>query len=621
MARQNKKTRIKGLPPKLLLQTIDNHTGSYPSKSKTTSFGLSGNGKSFYDDTVSINFITSSNFNFGANVSDELLNNKSYNILGQDISSSIEGTGVLRCGKSDAFILISHEDVSSAFVPFKEHLHSEINSLSDTFFATGSNPEIFGEGLDQPLHSKTKIIIDLTPREQHSFYMQNYLSSSGNRPMAYWNKDLKIWQGIGTGNEFASYDLSSTRSVDNSTLTTKHQNYFNEQCIGFSNGFLGFFNVNVAFNDYSKYFSFGQPTTTFGFPLHPKFHASASNAISMTEYINEPFLLEKVVVEVSCTFLQNNLGVTSSNDQYSQSYYSSIVNFFILNQRVEKLNESQDINIFVTSGSTTNTLRPTNLTSPVTYNNNFINETRDLVGWGQILSFAHDLEYVTSSLTAAERGAYDQLRFNKEVYIDNDNLGKITSGSRTVTDWTNNLQLKFVCKSPLKTENTLESVLTLINGDDPLSYQGSNGKSVYIDGYCVPGRKGMVVANPRDYLNAIGETFKDNISNTTPVDGSTVTLNSYQKLYKENPYLLMPSDKLILGWQLPVPKYLNKEPSYYTLGATEHAVSMQGKGPELIFPIHPAKITLYGSYLKEGKEYHDTLNQNLTSNTIYEIIG
>ena len=44
-------------------------------------------------------------------------------------------------------------------------------------------------------------------------------------------------------------------------------------------------------------------------------------------------------------------------------------------------------------------------------------------------------------------------------------------------------------------------------------------------------------------------------------------------------------------------------------------------GPELTFAAHPAKITLYGSYISEGQEVHDTINQPLTSNAIHEIIG
>jgi len=35
----------------------------------------------------------------------------------------------------------------------------------------------------------------------------------------------------------------------------------------------------------------------------------------------------------------------------------------------------------------------------------------------------------------------------------------------------------------------------------------------------------------------------------------------------------------------------------------------------------PSKIIFYGSYVENGKEYNETTNQLLSSNTIHEVIG
>jgi hypothetical protein len=91
--------------------------------------------------------------------------------------------------------------------------------------------------------------------------------------------------------------------------------------------------------------------------------------------------------------------------------------------------------------------------------------------------------------------------------------------------------------------------------------------------------------------------------------GSLVTLSRY---YKTNPYLLMPGDELVFGWQLPMSNRINS-----AFGKEQYA----GKGTEMFFAPVPSKITLFGSTIQEGREQHDTLNQLLTSPGIHEVIG
>jgi len=86
----------------------------------------------------------------------------------------------------------------------------------------------------------------------------------------------------------------------------------------------------------------------------------------------------------------------------------------------------------------------------------------------------------------------------------------------------------------------------------------------------------------------------------------------YQYIKEENsPYLLYPTDNLILGISKHRPAIYNI--SDFTSGLTgSHEF---GIAPGVI------NITLYGSMVRDGKEFHDTLNQNLTSNAIHEIVG
>jgi hypothetical protein len=91
--------------------------------------------------------------------------------------------------------------------------------------------------------------------------------------------------------------------------------------------------------------------------------------------------------------------------------------------------------------------------------------------------------------------------------------------------------------------------------------------------------------------------------------------------FVENPYILFPTDNLIFGWQLPL--CLKQHTSGFDGFASTNPTYpyLWGPGAKLTFKTSPQKIILYGSYIKEGKEHHDTLNQLLTNDNIHEIIG
>lgn len=91
-------------------------------------------------------------------------------------------------------------------------------------------------------------------------------------------------------------------------------------------------------------------------------------------------------------------------------------------------------------------------------------------------------------------------------------------------------------------------------------------------------------------------------------------LRIFEEGKEESPYILYPTDKLVFGWQAAQPYDFKR-------------VSDAGTGPHLSIAPNasddlPAnmKITLYGSYLSDGKEVHDPLNQKLTSNNLHEAL-
>jgi hypothetical protein len=94
-------------------------------------------------------------------------------------------------------------------------------------------------------------------------------------------------------------------------------------------------------------------------------------------------------------------------------------------------------------------------------------------------------------------------------------------------------------------------------------------------------------------------------------NGIITKLNEFYT--KTNPYILLPTDKLTFGFQLP----WSKEGSSTTKFSSLAFSPVKG--------IH--KITLYGSSLRinpetnQLEEHHDTLNQLFSSDSVHEEIG
>jgi hypothetical protein len=93
----------------------------------------------------------------------------------------------------------------------------------------------------------------------------------------------------------------------------------------------------------------------------------------------------------------------------------------------------------------------------------------------------------------------------------------------------------------------------------------------------------------------------------TPFFGTRVSEETPQS--NPSPYLLMPSDELIIGLEAGVgPTYLAGNFSHIT-GSFMRVLNER------------CTVTLHGSMIKDGAEYLHSLNQNLSSDSVHEIVG
>lgn len=543
------------------LREMDSLTGSFSTRLRASS----NRQASIYDDTKTLNFqsyeLASGEgiaMPSGLPVSNSALSN-------DELTTDIVVTGIARKGVGDSFITFAH---GQEFQPFRDNGNPAVDGLStgDTFYATGSKVSDVGEGFDQPLWSKTKFEIDLTPAVSHSFFIENYTSASNNYPMAYWNTERKVWEGIGAGKEFGLYTAGDVNAVSN---------ICEDQCIGFATGIN---NGGIGVADLGA----GSKISNFGFPYHVKFHATSSNTIAMSDYIDSPFLLEKIVLEWSGSLAFNNT-------LYGTTTTYTVCTFFILNQRSPfKYNDdvAQSFVYKINAGDTATLALGAYI--PASYDGQPERNTiRDLVTYAQIVGFGKFTNETTIARVSRERNIY--------------------SGNPELTSffgsWTGNLLMSGTVKNALPNDGL--TVMQLGHNNANSSFLTVNKNSA---------RSGLFTPGGRDF---VGSFSKGKVVESTDVlfpvspgqpTGTVVVLDKQSKI---NPYLLQPADKLIFGWQLPIASMINS-----MFGFPQY----DGKGTELLFAASPSKITFYGSSISANKEYHDTLDQPLTSMSVHENI-
>lgn len=570
MPRTLKKTRIKWLPAKIQLRERDALRGSFP-----TVRNPSDDQTAFFDDQTTVLFESCGELAFpsGLNFSNPALfryDQTGSLVRNSELVTDISGVGVIRKGVGDNFVTFV---TGQNFLPFQDDGNPAVDGLSlgNSFYATGSKVADVGDGFDQPLWSKAKFEVNLTPIVSHSFFIENYTSASNNYTMAYWNTSRRVWEGVGAGKEFGRYVAGTTSS---------YQALCEEQCIGFGSG------INQGGEGIEDY-SLGAKVSNYGFPYHVKFHGTSSNLIEMSGYISSPFLLEKIVLEWSGTLSFNNT-------TYGGFTSSTVCTFFILNQRRPFGFSNDSVQEFVcrTPDGHTTTL-VTGAILPSSYNGGDQQNTiRELVTYAQVVGFSSG-----SSETQIARGSRELNLLYRDGTVAMDPFGA----------WSGRLIMSATVKNALPNDG-LEGVQVGHN-DSGMATMMLINKTSTRSGLFTPGGRDFIGAFEKGHVLRTTTAFESSFTASLDPTGSIVTIDRYSKPI---PYLLHPTDQLIFGWQLPVANRINS-----AFGAPQY----NGKGTEMTFAPVPSKITFYGSMIREGREAHDTLNQLLSSVSIHEVIG
>jgi hypothetical protein len=511
------------------------------------------------------------------------------------LTGSILTGGIVRKGIADRFVVFKKNE--GIFLPFKESelFGHDLNGSTDPFYLTGSSIEDVGFGFTSKLASKTVIQININPIAEYSASIKNGEELNGynpatdttnakefigteNYPMMYFNFHERSWQGIGRGlpTSLAGTPGQNERSLAENIVS---------QMYGFSPSYAIF-----AQND--GYFA-ASPFSNFGFPLHPKFHATGSQLFHLSGVIDGPFLVEKIVYEFSASYSTGSLSAHNDiNDTTSKLTEGTgllgdegtpISTFFILNQRGPFQGKISYTNVRTdgADGGFDKVLTasiPSSMQLSKNGPNIYVDTIRDIVTYAQVSA-------LQSTYTDSNRQ-----KLARDLNINCVDKDKFWSGS-------------YVLSASVRSPASNAQISTMFAG---VKDQPALVKTFYTPG----GRNGTGELTGRDLTSSVIGNQVSSSFNVTEGSFMTYTVTLGTNRSKTNAYILLPTDKLVFGWQVPLGRRMYAE-GYGD--ATQELIAsslkmLPGKGT----------LKLYGSRLRRNEEFHDSLNQLLTSNAIHE---
>jgi hypothetical protein len=361
MARVEKGSRLRGVPARVRLNIQDNFSGSFPVRVRTSYDGRSAleTGRHAFNDSTTLIFNSASNMHVGSG----LPSGSRY------ASSELRTTfpfvsGPIRAGVADSWVDGPNNPSQPIFTPFKDSGEPTFSIRRDdagaaAFYATGSAVSDIGPGFQNPLWSKTKMVVSIPVNGTITMSLTKGAVAEQDFPMAYHNFDTGKFYYPGSGAKRESYAADETGAVALSQT----------KC-------MGFFGSRPS-NDISTSSlggTLGAVGNVNGFPFDSKYFVPKTQSgvlYSLSESIAEPFLAEKIVVEFSGSF--EGLGLQIPADVAQLPTY---VSFFVMNQRNIGSTDSEYSYQYLFGAFPEATIAASHL-----------NGTMDLVTYAQIVSF------------------------------------------------------------------------------------------------------------------------------------------------------------------------------------------------------------------------------------------
>lgn len=641
------------LPPRVQLRDIDAETGSYPTITRTGDQYRLGTSFSKFDDTKVVIFSENTSINLPSTINSTLITSDL-----TDVTSSLTATGTVRKGIADEFVVF--RDSIDTHRPFNDSAKLwQSNAMLDPFYATGSSITDVGPGFSGPLTAKTIIEIDMNPTVAYTAGIRNggvtgsattsadsvpgnwVFDGTNNYPMMYYNFSSKKWEGIGRG---LPTSITGTQGYlyGNNPQLSLEQNV-RDLCYGFSPSYA----ITASVEGRQA----AIPMSNFGFPLHPKFHATSSQLLDMSQYISHPFVVEKIVYEFSGSYRLGSAALSPVRTPLSTTDYTAYTSSFSgsLGALTVFTNQSASVGDVSTAATDTVFVRGTYGTPISTF---FILNQRNPYSTraqtAQLLCATHDGVFGSSANFSSAGHSYPLPSRSLDIMIPSATL--LSSGATATTVDSVRDIITFAQVSPFHSLATSANLSLLsrdlniknvsitsdankalwagsyvlsatikspvVNEQISYMYAGINDTAAIIYTANKPGgRAGTALPTGRDLsASVLGHTVSASISLID--DGFTATSTPNVFNSTNNPYILLPTDKLIMGWQVPMGKRMFAEGRVPNVGGSV----VEGRASELTIAPGKGRLLLYGSLLRENKEFHQTVNQELTTVEVHEDI-
>ena len=550
-----------------------------------------------------------------------------------------------------------NEENSELLSPFTEN--SVINN-DDEFFR--SRLSLLDEELNEinvpdfslPVRSKTKITFDLdntssSTRRTIGNTTKGSVedgSSGGFKdayfyPITYYKAGEKRWDGAFSGlGYFSSFiNVDAGESFESSIANNRKLLAFGPlDAVASGSAAVGLTDHDpdkIIYLPEDAISSYVRPIRTFGFPTLGQYTPTvAEDTFKMKNYTNKPFLLERCVLEFEASFEFAQSGDLGEN-QYGLSWWFDdpsatpdpqpsdrrnynqhkviIPTFFILRQKSVPNDFETSISAIIDdNGAQTKIKR---IYSGSSGNLAFEgNKTRELVTYGQMTLYASSSSPLTNRLDidlqeVLDRGLsrdldYDIMQGQSYDPHAGDSLPSITGS------WVMN----FPCREVSKTPPAQRMYISGANGFG----LASNKNNIYavLAGDEIGGRGiDELNGNDRSYFRGkqsqkLGDAY-ETFGTARVDDPLTIYPPKRRSIDIPSPYLLMPDDELIFGWHYPI--------------NNDHVFSYRANGDvranTMRFEVGAkSKLHMYGSLIADKKEYHETLNQPLYTDSIFETV-
>jgi hypothetical protein len=565
----SKKSGYISTPARIKIRELDDASGRYPAIKRVdpsqADMFVDNNSMSYDEQLVTFPMMLPSGSEF-----------TTQSISSEDIRSDINVNVVVKSKNQPNYLYIKNEKEITGF-------NDQTTLEASDFFMSGTNPEIV-PNFTSPLRSKHKIEIDITPRVG-SVFTRNVKSrnisesqpvSNNNTGFKYFNFDLKEWQQIGLDDHGTGTPIPYDYSID--PLDTYGSGKFPMQFVQSNH------DSNEADGTFS-YDKIGSPTTIAKAPYARIYHATSSQCLKLSNYISQPFLLEGIKVELNNVNAQRMNGHTnppaaiplSLKQIYKSGSSRDIDNYVFFIYRQAKMNGvDRDVK------SETRTSK------------------RFLIASGS-MTFWNSASLNGSQLLHSPAFSYE---FGLP-YSDNYALGQYT-GSIAMNLIPGANPIRFEGSSHI----LADPALTILKTTNLLHFwPGSTSPNSLIEPPVASIESSFysnVISKYQNYDPRILKRYT--AENQSNIKNSDDTFTSQNSAYS-SPYILFPNDELIFGIEAGV------GPSRYA-SSVSHLTSSH-----LTISSDNCKITLLGSLINDGAELLSMLDQNLTSNSIHEVVG